>query len=121
QAFGGLPRSLKASVMNAWHREGRLHPGHQFSWSWARGGETAGDITVRVASDAVVLIIEPAVADRPTGNLSSSECRSGLRPATSVVRSLIRLSGLLQRPPLRGPVRHPLLRWRAARCTVDDR
>jgi hypothetical protein len=38
-----------------WHREGRLHPGQQFSWSWTRGGEPAGSIAVRVESDAVVL------------------------------------------------------------------
>jgi hypothetical protein len=38
-----------------WHRERRLCPGHQFSWSWTRGGEPAGTVTVRVESAAVVL------------------------------------------------------------------
>jgi hypothetical protein len=38
-----------------WHREGRLNPGQRFSWSWRRGGEPAGNITVRVEPAAVVL------------------------------------------------------------------
>jgi hypothetical protein len=38
-----------------WHREGRLYPGQQFSWSWRRGGEAAGSITVRVETAAVFL------------------------------------------------------------------
>jgi hypothetical protein len=38
-----------------WHRQGRLRSGQQFSWSWTRGGEPAGSITVRVECAAVVL------------------------------------------------------------------
>jgi hypothetical protein len=38
-----------------WHRQGRLAPGQRFSWSWTRGGGTAGGITVQVESAAVVL------------------------------------------------------------------
>jgi hypothetical protein len=38
-----------------WHREARLCPGQQFSWSWTRDREPAGTITVRVESTAVVL------------------------------------------------------------------
>ena len=38
-----------------WHRQGRLHAGQQFSWSWTRGRDAAGSITVRVEDAAVVL------------------------------------------------------------------
>ena len=38
-----------------WHRQGRLHAGQQFSWSWTRGSDAAGSITVRVEDAAVVL------------------------------------------------------------------
>jgi hypothetical protein len=39
-----------------WHREGRLCDGQFISWSWTRGGEPAGSISVRTEKDAVVLI-----------------------------------------------------------------
>jgi hypothetical protein len=39
-----------------WHREGRLRPGQYFSWSWTRGGEPSGNISVRTEQDAVVLL-----------------------------------------------------------------
>jgi hypothetical protein len=38
-----------------WHREGRLHAGRQFSWSWEQGEASAGSIKVRVEQDAVIL------------------------------------------------------------------
>jgi hypothetical protein len=38
-----------------WHRQGRLQSGQQFSWSWTCGGESAGSVSVRVESAAVVL------------------------------------------------------------------
>jgi hypothetical protein len=38
-----------------WQRKGRLQPGQQFSWSWTRGGEPVGSITVQVEGAAVVL------------------------------------------------------------------
>jgi hypothetical protein len=38
-----------------WQRKGLLYPGQQFSWSWTRGGEPVGNITVRVEADAVIL------------------------------------------------------------------
>ena len=39
-----------------WHREGRLHAGHDFSWSWTRGGEAFGNIRVHIEPDAAVLL-----------------------------------------------------------------
>jgi nicotinate dehydrogenase subunit B len=39
-------RSLDA---RRWHREGRLHAGRYFSWSWTYGGEPSGNISVRTA------------------------------------------------------------------------
>lgn len=39
-----------------WQREGRLFPWQNFSWSWIRGGESAGSIRVHTIPDAVVLI-----------------------------------------------------------------
>jgi hypothetical protein len=38
-----------------WHREGRLNSGQEFSWSWTRGGEPAGSISVQVECAAIVL------------------------------------------------------------------
>lgn len=39
-----------------WHQQGRLHPSQHFYWSWTRGGELAGSISVCTEMDAVVLI-----------------------------------------------------------------
>jgi hypothetical protein len=39
-----------------WHRDGRLRPGQDFSWSWTCGGEPSGNINVRTDLDAVVLM-----------------------------------------------------------------
>ena len=56
-AYGGRTtcESCPSIDVRQWHREGRLHPGQSFSWSWTRGREPAGSVTVRVESDAVVL------------------------------------------------------------------
>jgi hypothetical protein len=55
--FLGAPtcESCPSIDVRQWHREGRLNPGQRFSWSWRRGGEPAGSITVRVEPAAVVL------------------------------------------------------------------
>jgi hypothetical protein len=56
-ALGGRMTCESCSSIDVrqWHRQGRLHPGQQFSWSWTRGGEPVGSIVVRVESAAVVL------------------------------------------------------------------
>jgi hypothetical protein len=56
--FLGAPtcESCPSIDVRQWHREGRLNPGQRFSWSWRRGGEPAGSITVRVEPAAVVLV-----------------------------------------------------------------
>ena len=51
-----LCESCTSIDVRRWHREGRLHPGQFFSWSWTRGGEPACSIRVRTEFDAVVLI-----------------------------------------------------------------
>jgi hypothetical protein len=40
------------------HREGRLHPGQCFPYSWVRAGEPLGSISVRTEAEAVVLMFE---------------------------------------------------------------
>jgi hypothetical protein len=52
-----------------WHRQCRLDPGQQFSWSWTRGSEPAGSITVHVESAAVLLSYQSC-------GLGSSEWKS---------------------------------------------
>jgi hypothetical protein len=56
-ALGGRAtcESCTSIDVRRWHREGRLCPGRQFSWSWTCGGESAGSISVQVESAAVVL------------------------------------------------------------------
>jgi len=39
-----------------WHREGRLHEGEDFTYSWTSGGKPFGSISVRTEEDAVVLV-----------------------------------------------------------------
>jgi hypothetical protein len=57
QALGGRAtcESCTSIDVRDWHRKGRLHSGQQFSWSWTCRGESAGSISVRVESAAVVL------------------------------------------------------------------
>jgi len=56
-AYGGRTtcESCTSIDVRRWHREGRLRDGQYFSWSWTRGGESAGSIRVRSEWDAVVL------------------------------------------------------------------
>jgi hypothetical protein len=56
--FGGrdICELYKSIDVRRWHREGRLHAGHQFSWSLGSGGEPSGTIKVRSEVDAVVLM-----------------------------------------------------------------
>ena len=56
-AYGGRTtcESCPSIDVRQWHRQGRLHPGQQFSWSWTCDGEPAGSISVRVESAAVIL------------------------------------------------------------------
>jgi hypothetical protein len=55
-ALGGrtICESCPSIDVREWQRKG-LCPGQQFSWSWTRGGDAAGSITVRVEDAAVVL------------------------------------------------------------------
>ena len=57
QALGGRAtcESCTSIDVRQWHRQGRLYPGQQFAWSWRCGGQSAGSISVRVESAAVVL------------------------------------------------------------------
>jgi hypothetical protein len=58
-AYGGHRTTCESCTsidVRRWHREGRLHPGQYFSWSWTRGEEPADSIMVRTEFDAVVLI-----------------------------------------------------------------
>jgi len=57
QALGGRTtcESCTSIDVRQWHRQGRLYPGQQFAWSWRCGGQSAGSISVRVESAAVVL------------------------------------------------------------------
>ena len=56
--FGGRDTCelYKSIDVRRWHREGRLHAGQQFPWSWTSGREPSGNINVRAEVDAVVLI-----------------------------------------------------------------
>jgi hypothetical protein len=46
-----------------WHREGRLHPGRCFPYSWTRAGEPAGSIKVRTEAEAVVLMFNSRTSE----------------------------------------------------------
>jgi hypothetical protein len=70
-----------------WHRQGRLRSG-QFSWSWTRGGESAGSITVHVESAAVLLSYRSC-------SLGSSEWKS-VQQRVSISTTACHLGG--QRP-----------------------
>jgi hypothetical protein len=56
-ALGGRAtcESCTSIDVREWHRQGRLHPGQHFSWSWTHGGDPAGTVSVRVECAAVVL------------------------------------------------------------------
>jgi hypothetical protein len=55
---GGRPtcESCRRIDVRCWHREGRLHAGQCFSYSWTYGGEPFGSISVRIEADAAVLM-----------------------------------------------------------------
>ena len=57
-AYGGRTtcESCRSIDVRRWHREGRLHSGQHFSWSWTAGGEPADSIKVSTEGEAVVLI-----------------------------------------------------------------
>jgi len=81
------PWAFRPSIdVRQWHREARLYRGQQFSCSWTRGEEPAGNITFQV--ELSFSLIGRAIRALTTGNLSSNGCRSGSRPATSVVYAL---------------------------------
>jgi hypothetical protein len=71
RALGGRAtcESCPSIDVREWHRQGRLHSGQHFSWSWTRGSEPAGSITVRVECAAVVLAYRSC-------SLGSSEWKS---------------------------------------------
>ena len=56
-ALGGRStcESCPSIDVREWQRKGLLRAGQEFSWSWTRGGDAAGSITVRVEDAAVVL------------------------------------------------------------------
>ena len=56
-ALGGrmIYNSCPSIDVREWQRKGLLRTGQEFSWSWRRGGDAAGSITVRVENAAVVL------------------------------------------------------------------
>ena len=57
-AYGGRTtcKSCISVDVRRWHREGRLHAGQQFSYSWTYCGKPFGSISVRTEADAVVLV-----------------------------------------------------------------
>jgi hypothetical protein len=61
--------SLSVDVRE-WHRLGLLRTGQRFSWFWTHNGKPAGNIHVRSAGDAVVVLrFEPGQTD---GDVSKS-------------------------------------------------
>jgi hypothetical protein len=62
--YGGPTCESCASIdVRRWHREGRLHLGQYFPYSWTRAGEPAGSIRVRTEADAVVLMFNSGTSD----------------------------------------------------------
>lgn len=55
-AHPGTCESYKSIDVRDWHRRGFLHAGQRFSWSWTRGGQPSGGISVRTEANAVVLV-----------------------------------------------------------------
>jgi hypothetical protein len=66
---GATCESCPSIDVREWHRQGRLQSGQQFSWSWTCGGESAGSISERVESAAVVLRYRSCSS-------GSSECKA---------------------------------------------
>jgi hypothetical protein len=62
--YGGPTCESCASIdARRWHREGRLHPGQCFPYSWTRAGEPAGSIKVRTEAEAVVLMFRSRTSE----------------------------------------------------------
>jgi hypothetical protein len=69
-------RDLPVDRRTPWHREGRLHPGQYFPYSWTWSGEPLGSISVRTEAEAVVLMFRSRSSQKmASGCLSSSACR----------------------------------------------
>jgi hypothetical protein len=63
-SYGGPTCESCASIdARRWHREGRLHPGQCFPYSWTRAGEPAGSIRVRTEPEAVVLMFNSRTSE----------------------------------------------------------
>jgi hypothetical protein len=56
-ALGGRTtcESCPSIDVREWQRKGLLRAGQEFSWSWTRGGDAAGSVTVRVEDANCVL------------------------------------------------------------------
>jgi hypothetical protein len=65
QAYGGRPtcEGCRFIDVRRWHREGRLHAGQSFSYSWTWCGKPFGSINVRTDPDAVVLIFKSRTSE----------------------------------------------------------
>jgi hypothetical protein len=113
-AYGGRTtcESCTSIDIRRWHHQGRLRPGQHFSWSWTRGGEPAGSITVRTEWDAVILIYRSRGRERVEIDRAAGADRlDGVPPRWPT--AVVRLFGLLQWPLLRATRRGALLRRRA--------
>ena len=66
---GATYKSCPSIDVREWHQQGRLQSGQQFSWSWTCGGKSAGSISERVESAAVVLRYRSCSS-------GSSECKA---------------------------------------------
>jgi hypothetical protein len=57
EGVGGMACESCASIdVRIWHREGRLHPGQCFPYSWTYGGQPLASITVWTEAHAIVLM-----------------------------------------------------------------
>ena len=99
--FGGRDTCelYKSIDVRRWHREGRLHAGQQFPWSWTSGREPSGNINVRAEVDAVVLIYRVRSFLAGWKSIEQQVPTPG-RTATLVVVVLVRLFGSGRRQTL---------------------
>jgi hypothetical protein len=69
--YGGSPtcEMCQSIDVRRWHREGRLHAGQSFPYTWICDGEPAGSISVQTEHDLVVLSFR-------TRSLESAEWKS---------------------------------------------
>jgi hypothetical protein len=61
-----------------WQRKGLLRAGQEFSWSWRRGGDAAGSITVRVEEEILTSagLIDLQALPAPSGGIVKRPKRS---------------------------------------------